>query len=133
MKLKAASGYACYVSDLEKSAKFYEKLGLLVKKRTSERLIIYLNWYRIDLVAIDNESSPEIKSEINSDNKGNGVFLYFSVDDVDETYKELLSLGIKPDSEPKDMSWGNREFVIKDPDGYKIVIFKRKVAKNPTD
>jgi catechol 2,3-dioxygenase-like lactoylglutathione lyase family enzyme len=133
MKLKAASGYTCYVKDLNKTAEFYEKLGLQIKSRNPDRLILYLNWYRIDFVAQDKENKPEIQKEATSDNKGEGVFLYFSVDDVDETYKELLALGLKPFSEPRNMSWGNREFIVKDPDGYKIVLFKRKVAKNPTD
>lgn len=96
-------------------------------------MIVYLNWYRIDFVAVDKENKPDIQKEAEVDDKGAGVFLYFSVDDVDETYKELLSLGLKPSSEPQNMSWGNREFILRDPDGYKIVLFKRKVAKNPTD
>jgi catechol 2,3-dioxygenase-like lactoylglutathione lyase family enzyme len=133
MKLKAASGYACYVKDLDKTAGFYEKLGLVIKERKSDRLIIYLNWYRIDFVVRDTESMPEIQKEADSAHKGDGVFLYFSVDDVDETYKEVLALGLQPASEPQDMSWGNREFTVRDPDGYKVVLFKRKVAKNPTD
>ena len=133
MKLKAASGYACYVKDLNKTAEFYEKLGLQIKTRSADRLIVYLNWYRIDFVAIDKENKPDIQKEASLENKGAGIFLYFSVDNVDETYKEVLSMGLKPVSEPQDMSWGNREFIIRDPDGYKIVLFKRKVAKNPTD
>lgn len=133
MKLKAASGYACYVKDLDKTATFYKKLGLGIKKRSSDRLIIYLNWYRIDFVSSDTENKPEIRNEADLDNKGAGVFLYFSVDNVDEAYKDVIALGLKPLNEPQDMSWGNREFIIRDPDGYKVVLFKRKVAKNPTD
>ena len=57
------------------------------------------------------------------DNKGAGLFLYFEVDDVDEYYEDLLSKGLKPSSEPRDWPWGNREFVIRDPDGYKLVFF----------
>lgn len=133
MKLKAASGYACYVKDLDKTAAFYEKLGLQIKKRSSDRLIAYLNWYRIDFVVTDKENKPDVQKEAELDNKGAGVFLYFSVENVDEAYKEAVSLGLKPTNEPQDMSWGNREFIIRDPDGYKVVLFKRKVAKNPTD
>lgn len=133
MKLKAASGYSCYVKDLDKTAEFYQELGLQVKSRTADRMIIYLNWYRIDFVVADKDNLPEIQAELKAVPKGAGVFLYFSVDDVDEAYKEILSLGLKPVSEPKDMPWGNRELIILDPDGYKLVLFKRKVAKNPTD
>jgi catechol 2,3-dioxygenase-like lactoylglutathione lyase family enzyme len=133
MKLKAASGYACYVQDLNKTAEFYAKLGLQIKTRSSDRLIVYLNWYRIDFVAIDKENTPDIQKEASFEKKGAGIFLYFSVDNVDETYQEMLSMGLQPVSEPQDRSWGNREFMIRDPDGYKIVLFKRKVAKHPTD
>jgi predicted lactoylglutathione lyase len=96
MKLKAASGYACYVKDLNKTAEFYEKLGLQIKTRSSDRLIVYLNWYRIDFVALDKENKPDIQKEANLENKGAGIFLCFSVDNVDETYKKILSLGLKP-------------------------------------
>ncbi|HEY4963607.1 MAG TPA: VOC family protein [Candidatus Saccharimonadales bacterium] len=114
-------------------SRILSKTGLEVKKRSSDRLILYLNWYRIDLVAIDTENSSQVTDELDSDKKGEGVFLYFSVDNVDEAYEELVKKRFKPITEPKDMSWGSREFIITDPDGYKLVLFKRKVAKNPTD
>lgn len=56
--------------------------------------------------------------------------IYLIVDDVDETYKELLEKGLKPSSEPRDWPWGNREFVIRDPDGYKLV-FYREISNKP--
>lgn len=57
---------------------------------------------------------------------GAGIFVYLSVENVDEFYKNLLSKGIKPVSAPRDWPSGNREFVIRDPDNYKLVIFKKK-------
>ncbi len=48
-----------------------------------------------------------------------------SVENVDDYYKQLLDKGIKPSSEPKDWEWGNREFVVKDPDGYRLVFFNK--------
>ncbi len=39
MKLKGASGYAYYVRDIDKTVKYYEKLGLQIKQRSSNRLI----------------------------------------------------------------------------------------------
>lgn len=125
MKLKAASGYACIVSDLDKTAKFYEKLGLKIKDRTSNRLIIYLNWYRIDFFTVGKDDNATLQKEAKIKDKGTGVYLYFSVDSVDDTYKEVVKLGLKPMAEAEDESWGNREFILEDPDGYKIVFFKK--------
>lgn len=126
MNLKSAAGATLYVKNLAKSIKFYEDLGLVAKKNESNHFTLYLNWYWLDLVEIRNEDKPEFLKEAKAENKGAGIYLYFSADSVDDSYEELVAKGYKPSSEPKDWPWGNREFVIRDPDGYKIVIFKRK-------
>jgi len=52
--------------------------------------------------------------------KGRGMYIYIKVDDVDAKYKELSALGVQQITEPKNWDWGNREFIVKDPDGYKL-------------
>lgn len=126
MKVKSVAAFVCYVKDLDKTAKFYETLGFEIKKRTEKQIIIYLNWFRIDFILIDKEEKTEFQKDANFPEKGAGIYIYLSVDDVDASYKELVEKGFKPSSEPRDWPWGNREFVIRDPDGYKLVIFKRK-------
>ena len=126
MKIKSVSGIVCYVKDLNKTAKFYENLGFVVKKREQNHLIVYSNWFWIDFLSIDKEDKPEFRKEANHSDKGAGLFIYLSVEDVDDFYKDLLLKGLTPSSKPRDFPWGNREFVIRDPDGYKLVIFKRK-------
>jgi len=49
-----------------------------------------------------------------------------SVQSVDEFYEAMLAKGLKPSSEPLDFPWGRREFVLADPDGYKLVFFSKK-------
>jgi len=126
MKIKSVSGVTCYVKDLDKTAQFYEKLGFEIKKRDSKHVTVYSNWFWIDFVSAKGEDKPEFQKEAHLDHKGAGVFLYLSVDNVDEFYKHVLFKGLKPSSEPRDWPWGNREFVLRDPDGYKLVFFKRK-------
>lgn len=126
MKLKSVSGITCYVSDVDKTIKFYETLGFQFKKKEAAHATAYLNWFWIDFIPINKENKPAFQKEANLDNKGAGLYLYVSVDNVDDYYKDLLNKGLKPSSEPKDWPWGNREFVIRDPDGYKLVFFKRK-------
>lgn len=126
MKMKSIAGIVCYVKDIKKTAKFYRALGFQFKKREPNHISIYLNWFWIDFLSINKENKSEFRKEANLSNKGAGLFLYISVEDVDEFYKVLLSKGLKPSSKPRDWPWGNREFVIRDPDGYKLVIFKRK-------
>ncbi len=126
MKIKSVSGITCYVKDINKTVKFYETLGFDFKKKEIDHATCYSNWFWIDFISIASENKPEFQKEANLSNKGAGLFLYLSVDNVDDFYKGILSKGLKPSSEPRDWPWGNREFVIRDPDGYKLIIFKRK-------
>ena len=125
MKMKSIAGVVCYVKNIDKTAKFYEALGFRIAKREPDHLSIYLNWFWIDFHPQDKEDKPEFQKEANLENKGAGLFLYIKVDEVDEFYKELLAKGLKPSSVPKDWPWGNREFMFRDPDGYKLVFFQK--------
>jgi uncharacterized glyoxalase superfamily protein PhnB len=37
--------------------------------------------------------------------------------DLDSVYERVREAGIEPEKRPKD-SWGDRSFLVKDPDGY---------------
>ena len=117
MKIKSVSGVACYVKNLSKAVKFYETLGFQVRKREPNHVTVYSNWFWIDLLAIGKEGRAEFKKEANLSGKGAGLYRYLSVDNVDDFYQALLVKGLKPSSEPRDWPSGNREFVIRDPDG----------------
>jgi catechol 2,3-dioxygenase-like lactoylglutathione lyase family enzyme len=131
MKIKGASAYACYVTNLKATADFYQKLGLEIKEQTADRVVIYINWYRIDFVKAGPDDYEQFRSEADSKQKGAGVFFYFSVDDVDQAYQDVTTAGLKPLAEPQTTAWGTYEFVLLDPDGYKLVFFTRKVKRNP--
>jgi catechol 2,3-dioxygenase-like lactoylglutathione lyase family enzyme len=127
MKIKSVSGITCYVKNLDETAKFYEALGFEIKKREPDHMTAYSNWFWIDFLASDqNTRAEEYAKGMASGTKGAGVFLYLSADNVDEFHKYLLANGLQPTSEPQNQPWGNREFMLRDPDGYNLVIFKRK-------
>jgi uncharacterized glyoxalase superfamily protein PhnB len=57
--------------------------------------------------------------------KGKGIYVYIKVDDVDESYEKFVKLGLQPATRPRDWPWGNWEFILKDPDGYKLCFWHR--------
>jgi catechol 2,3-dioxygenase-like lactoylglutathione lyase family enzyme len=126
MKMKSIAGIVNYVADTKKTAEFYEALGFTITKREPDHLSIRLNWFWIDFHPQDKEDIPQFQKEALAENKGGGTFLYISVDDVDEFYQDVLAKGLKPSSDPQDYPWGNREFMLRDPDGYKLVFFQKK-------
>lgn len=125
MKMKSVAGIVFYVKDIKKTAKFYKALGFEFDKNEPEHVSIYLNWFWMDFHPIDKEDKPDFQKEANAEHKGAGMFVYIKVEDVDEFYKGIVKKGLKPSSEPRDWPWGNREFVVRDPDGYKLVFFNK--------
>ncbi len=59
--------------------------------------------------------------------KGEGFRMYCETDqDVDHLADRIKAKGGRLLQEPKDQSWGGREFGVADPDGYKLTITKPK-------
>jgi len=133
MDLKSVSGFTLYVEDTDKSADFYEALGFKIEKREKDHALVRVNWFTIDLVAQGSEEKAEFQKEAAAEPKGSGIFINVSVGDVDEFYKMVARKGLKPSSKPRDWPWGTREFVIRDPDGYKLTMFKRGRPRNPAE
>lgn len=116
-KMASISGIVCYVKNLEKTANFYEKLGFIVTDKTEDHVSIRLNWFWIEFQkAVGGMKIQATTSE----------FIYISVDDVDGFYADLKQKGIALHVEPFDEpNLKRREFLVADPDGYKLVFFRK--------
>lgn len=117
---KSISSLLFYAKDLDETFEFYKTLGLDVKKENG-MVTFRMNWFEMNF--IDKEHST-FKQGFDGE-LGRGMFVYIKVDDVDEFYKLVIEKGIKPSGEPKDWEWGNREFVVKDPTGYRLIFFNK--------
>lgn len=112
-----------WVQDATLSVKFYKKLGFDIVSTTDRDATVRCGGVDIMLVTMRDED--EFTKDSLSVRKGEGMYVYVSVDDVNKKYAELLALNITPRSEPRDWPWGNREFVVKDPDGYKLCFWQK--------
>jgi catechol 2,3-dioxygenase-like lactoylglutathione lyase family enzyme len=123
MGMKHVSGIVCYVEDLVVTKDFYTRLGFQVDSQDNQQVSLSLNGFWFDCIEAVAETKSEFQAEAASSHKGAGLYIYIEVDDVDVFYKSVIDAEMKPSSEPKDWPWGNREFVFRDPDGYKLVFF----------
>jgi predicted enzyme related to lactoylglutathione lyase len=114
------------VNDVKKSSKWYQKvLGcqsghggdeyeqLVIK----DRMILQLHAWEIEHHHDDFLGKKSLKS------RGNGVVLWFMVDDLDESLKQIKKLKckiLKP--EAVNPNANHREIWLQDPDGYTVVI-----------
>jgi catechol 2,3-dioxygenase-like lactoylglutathione lyase family enzyme len=125
MKVNSISGITCYVKDLSKTAEFYEALGFRRGKEEPDRVMFYVNWFFVTFIAQD-QAERKLRKEAELPDKGAGLFLYVKVDDIEDFHEAVLAAGMKPDGEPEKRPSGNREFVLRDPDGYKLAFFQKK-------
>lgn len=119
LRLRSASP-SITVNDLEKSLAFYrDVLGFHVKDR----------WMHdgklagVELVAgvvsffVGQDDWKKGKDRV----KGVGFRIFCTtVQDIDALAAQIKSRGGKLLEEPKDQSWGTRDFAVADPDGFKI-------------
>ena len=102
-------------ADLAASVAFYRALGL--------RQIVSSppDYARFECPAGGSTFSVHRTSELPRDG---GVVVYFELDDLDATVRELRSAGLRFESEPQDQPWLWREAYLRDPAGNRISLFR---------
>lgn len=101
------------VLSVEKSITFYETLGLKLIVRSLP------NYARFECPG----GSSFSLHKVDELPQGEGVWVYFEVDDVDGTVGALQEKGIAFEEMPEDKSWLWREALLKDPDNNRLIIF----------
>ena len=97
-------GTTLHVADVERSLEFYKRIpGANVEiHRPGQFAMLTLGKSRLSLLGV--RASGDFHLEV-------------STTDLDELYEHLRQEGIEPEGPPKDR-WGDRSFLVKDPDGY---------------
>lgn len=128
MKLNSVSGLVFAVKDLDKTIDFYEKVGFIFKDKEPTHAKAYLNWFWLEFVQQDAlEPTVFMKAaNVASKERGIGQFVEISVQGTDECYEAFKAKGLKPLNEPQTFPWKRREFIVQDPDGYRLVFFEKK-------
>lgn len=102
------------VTDLERAIAFYTLLGL--------ELIVHNNEHYARFACPDGNTtfSLQLTDEMP---EGDGIHLYFEVNDVDATVLKLQAEGVQFDQLPVDQPWLWREAHLRDPEGNRLLIY----------
>lgn len=115
------AGIIFLASDLGVSKEFYLKLGFeLMSELENVAIKARLGGFWIELLNKNAVVTEEYKGDANGATFGNGAYLQIEVGDIDAFYSEVIKNGFNVQNEPKVFPWGNTEFTITDPDGYKL-------------
>lgn len=100
--------------DLSVAVSFYEKLGLKLIVNTLPRYARF--------VCPNGESTFSLH-QVEKLPTGDGIYVYFECENLDDDVTKLVKQGINFDEMPTDRSWGWREARLKDPDGNQLILF----------
>ena len=120
--LKRLDSLLLYIKSVGESAKFYSLLGFEISRQTEDMIVAKLGDFELHC---HDQTTVKFKEESKIEPKGAGVFIYIEIDGIDKYHKSLVDKGLSASSEPINWPWGNREFVIRDPDGYKLVFYEK--------
>jgi catechol 2,3-dioxygenase-like lactoylglutathione lyase family enzyme len=123
--LKGIDSIMLYVSDVKKSAAFYETLGFAIKEVTKLYAAVTLGHFELHFHDKNAVPGPYFRKESLAEPKGAGLYVYIAVNKIDAYYRTLLDKGVITSTEPRDWPWGNREFVVRDLDKYKLVFYEK--------
>jgi uncharacterized glyoxalase superfamily protein PhnB len=113
------------VSDLKRSAAFYEALGFKVTEEMNEQgqlqgVMLEAGGARLGLSQDDFAKGRDRV-------KGVGMRLYLETDDdVRAIAQQAKAAGVKLESEPAKLPWGPIGFTVTDYDGFKLTIANRE-------
>ncbi len=93
---------------------FYKQLGL--------QLIVDAlpNYARFECPDGSSSFSIHLVDELPT---GDGIYVYFELDNLDEKVNELSQLGVEFDGSVQDQNWLWREARLKDPDGNRLILY----------
>lgn len=105
------------VRNLERSARFYlDVLGF------TEDPIRSAGWRFLSRDAF-HVMLGECPDEVAAEQTGNhSWFVHLMVEDVDEFFREVRARGAEIASPPADRAYGLREFILRTPDGHRLVV-----------
>ena len=106
-----------HVSNLQEAVTFYERLLGSPKSRWANYAVFDVCGMMLGLELGGRRGVKRVPD------------IYLQVDNVDETYRELESKGVKFIAKPKDQSWGSRTAKFADPDGNKIILVQIKKSE----
>lgn len=112
------------VADLDRSVEFYQDvIGLQVTDQGDRRAEFETTEGSLQLeMDFDEEMLDQYGLEPPGDDRGRGVITVIEVESVEDVYDRAEEAGAEILTEPQEVEWGRKLFLVRDPDGYAVEV-----------
>jgi catechol 2,3-dioxygenase-like lactoylglutathione lyase family enzyme len=106
-----------YVSDMERSVAFYERLGLT-------KIVADGSHYTRFVCPDGDETLSLLAAGEGEASRAPSASIHFECEDIDDRVAELEQAGLEFELEPTDQPYLWREAILRDPDGNAVFLFR---------
>lgn len=115
-----------YISSVEKTYNFYKELGAKILEKDEDKVVAKLGDFNFHFIKDTSEPFDEYLHATRKEGRGQGSLFYIEVEDLMEFYFELKNSALGATTSIFVNNWNGEEFLLEDPDGYKLVFYKIK-------
>jgi catechol 2,3-dioxygenase-like lactoylglutathione lyase family enzyme len=114
------------VNDIERSLRFYtDVLGFIVIEQMTDGAALQGAVLKAGVCTLGLSQDDWAKGRDRT--KGEGMRIWCTTaQDIDKLAKRITGAGGQLDEEPKNQPWGVRSLSVKDPDGFRLTIYRKQ-------
>lgn len=113
-----------YTEDISKTAKFFEKLGIVPLEQEVEKVVVRLGSFDLHYILNTSEPFQEYMYIAKPGCYGQGVIFYIETTDLESVFGKMKETGGVLKSSIFENKWGCKEFLAEDPNGYKFAFYQ---------
>ncbi len=113
-----------YTANIQKTASFFEKLGIPLKQYEDDKVVVEFGSFDLHYILNTTEPFEEYKYIAHPTQYGQGVIFYIETSDIELASQKILDAGGTLKSSVFKNNWNCREFLAEDPNGYKFAFYQ---------
>ena len=113
-----------YTMDVEKTAHFFEKLGISLKQHEADKVVVEFGSFALHYILNSTEPFKEYKYIALPEKYGQGVIFYIETTDIEQVAQKISEAGGTLKSSIFENKWNCRELLAEDPNGYKFAFYQ---------
>lgn len=113
-----------YTTDVEKTATFFQKLGVVPKQHEVDKLVVSFGSFDLHYILAESEPFEEYKYITTPGLYGQGVIFYIETVDIRAVAEITPEAGGTLKSPIFKNNWGCSELLMEDPNGYKFAFYQ---------